>query len=85
MPIFGPMEFENSQLQSFFLEKLRDPLEDEGLKLAIIDLISVSIDYQPGLTAAFFNLKPVYDDPIQSGESIGQFMLDYLQNMEKVF
>lgn len=90
LPLFGPLELDNFQLQSFFLERLRDPVEDEELKLAIIDFINVAIERQPGLTGAFFNVKGLsgsYDTQgkaLEGGESVASFMIDYLVNMKKV-
>lgn len=90
MALFGPLEWDSYQLQRFFLEKLRDPFENDDLKLAIIDLIGVSIQHQPGLTGAFFNVKSPHKRPDSSksesenGESVADFMIDYLQNVKKV-
>lgn len=90
LPLFGPLDWDNYQLQRLFLEKLRDPLESEDLKLAIIDLIGISIQHQPGLTGAFFNVKSqhkrinLYGKKAESGESVADFMIDYLQNIKKV-
>lgn len=73
------------------MEKLRDPVEDQELKLAIIDLICVSVEHQPGLTGAFFNARQLYKPSGTSGrkppvgeESVSSFMIDYLENLKKV-
>lgn len=90
LPLLGPLEWDNYQLQRFFLEKLRDPIESEDLKLGIIDLIGISIQHQPGLTGAFFNVKGqqkqlnLPEKEIENGESVADFMIDYLQNVKKV-
>lgn len=76
-------------MQALFLEKLRDSLEGDQIKIAIINLINTCVANQDGMTAAFFNLKCFHywdgsETDIFSGDSICDFMIDYLQNLKKV-
>lgn len=82
--MFGPMDLEPFQLQSFFLDKLRDPVEGDELKLAIIDLILTCVDHQPGLTNAFFNINVLATEEPDEGESVVNCMMDFLHNIEEV-
>lgn len=78
------------QVQRLFLDRLRDPTEDDDLKLHILDLISTCIFSQHGMTAAFFNVKRSrkwYSDNREKtieGDTVCDFMVDYLQNIKKV-
>jgi nuclear pore complex protein Nup188 len=89
IPLLALLELDHYQVQSLFLERLRDPLEEENVKLAIIDLINTCISSQNGMTAAFFNLKCFMywdgtENDVFSGDSVSDFMVDYLQNIKKV-
>lgn len=84
------LEVDYDQIQTFFLERLRDPMEDEEIKLNILSLISTCIMHQTGMTAAFFNIqssKRWYNPDVKRivGDTVGHFMLDYLKNIKKVF
>ncbi|XP_063929352.1 nucleoporin Nup188 [Zophobas morio] len=88
IPLLALLELDHYQVQSLFLERLRDPLEEETVKIAIIDLINTCVSHQNGMTAAFFNLKCFMywdgtDDDLFSGDSVSDFMVDYLQNIKK--
>lgn len=78
------------QVQRLFLDRLRDPTEDDDLKLHILDLISTCIFSQHGMTAAFFNVtrsRKWYSDNREKtieGDTVSDFMVDYLQNIKKV-
>lgn len=84
------LELDHYQVQALFLERLRDPLEEDSVKLAIIDLINACVSNQDGMTAAFFNLKCfMYWDGVDEqvtvdGDTVSDFMVDYLQNIKKV-
>lgn len=84
------LEVDYDQIQTFFLERLRDPMEDEEIKLNILSLISTCIMHQTGMTAAFFNIqssKRWYNPDVKRivGDTVGHFMLDYLKNIKKVY
>lgn len=75
------------QIQNIFLEKLRDPLQEENVKVSILELITLCIEKQNGLTAAFFDLKPQCSSKqIDSSDcdTIITFMEEYLDNVQKV-
>lgn len=50
------LDMEPDQLRMMFLQRLRDDLESEDLKIAVLDLVNACIDKQPGLTEAFFKV-----------------------------
>ncbi|XP_044256755.1 nucleoporin Nup188 [Tribolium madens] len=88
VPLLALLELDHYQVQSLFLERLRDPLEEENVKMAIIDLINTCISSQDGMTAAFFNLKCFMywdgaENDVINGDSVSDFMVDYLQNIKK--
>lgn len=83
-PIFGPMDIEPAQLQMFFLDKLRDPLENDIIKMEIITFILTCVEHQPGLTDAFFNVSVMRDDEEEDGESVINCMVEFLGSVEEV-
>lgn len=50
------LDMEPDQIRMMFLQRLRDDLESEDLKIAVLDLVNACIDKQPGLTEAFFKV-----------------------------
>lgn len=50
------LDMEPDQIRMIFLQRLRDNLESEDLKIAVLDLVNACIDKQPGLTEAFFKV-----------------------------
>jgi nuclear pore complex protein Nup188 len=50
------LDLEPDQLRMMFLQRLRDELESEDLKISILDFVNACIDKQPGLTEAFFKV-----------------------------
>ncbi|KAL3271453.1 hypothetical protein HHI36_021939 [Cryptolaemus montrouzieri] len=87
IPILAVLEMDYSQIQCLFLEKLRDPLEDDIFKITALDLINTSLLTQNGLTAAFFNALDVIEKKEKSksvpADSVCDFMIDYLENIQK--
>nr|XP_023016676.1 uncharacterized protein LOC111505996 [Leptinotarsa decemlineata] len=89
IPLFGYLELDYDQVHRLFLDRLRDSTEDNELKINILDLISTCILHQHGMTAAFFNVKRYrkwYDEVMErtiSGDTITDFMVDYLKNIKK--
>lgn len=69
-----------------FLEKLRDPLQEENIKVAILELITLCVEKQNGLTAAFFDLHPNTSKRLGPSEndSVITFIEEYLENIQKV-
>lgn len=87
--LLAALELEPEQVRLMFLQKLRDPLESEDLKLAILKLVFICIPYQPGMTEAFFQATEYEicdDETVQQSptkkttnhESIGEFLVEYL-------
>ncbi|GJQ68252.1 hypothetical protein Trydic_g10775 [Trypoxylus dichotomus] len=85
IPVLALLEMTPYQIQSLFLEKLRDPLEEEQLKVYILQLITLCIEKQDGLTAAFFDLRQLSSKKSTNTDcdSIVTFMEEYLDNIEK--
>lgn len=79
------------QVQRLFLDKLRDPMEDDNVKMQILDLISTCIFSQHGMTAALFNVTRSrkwhsdFNERRIESDTVTDFMIDYLQNIKKVF
>ncbi|XP_017771511.1 PREDICTED: nucleoporin NUP188 homolog isoform X2 [Nicrophorus vespilloides] len=87
IPILSSLEIDNHQVQCMFLERLRDRLEDDDMKVALLDMITTCTKSQNGMTVAFFNLssrrKSYCSKPIaQSGESVSHYLGDYLKNIK---
>ncbi|VEN52986.1 unnamed protein product [Callosobruchus maculatus] len=88
-PLMALLGFDYDQVQRVFLDRLRDPTEDDGLKMHILELISNCIFHQHGMTAAFFNVKSSRKwysdnrDKTIEGDTVGDFMVDYLQNIKR--
>lgn len=51
------LDLEPDQIRMMFLQRLRDDLESEDLKVSILDFVNACIDKQPGLTEAFFKVS----------------------------
>lgn len=84
IPILAVLEMDYTQIQCLFLEKLRDPLEDDIFKITALDFINTSLLTQNGLTAAFFNATDSLDKKNNAtSDSVCDFMIDYLQNIQK--
>ncbi|XP_044762718.1 uncharacterized protein LOC123319826 [Coccinella septempunctata] len=84
IPILAVLEMDYTQIQCLFLEKLRDPLEDDIFKITALDFVNTSLLTQNGLTAAFFNATDSLDEKKSvTGDSVCDFMIDYLQNIQK--
>jgi nuclear pore complex protein Nup188 len=58
------LDLEADQVRMMFLQRLRDDLESEDLKIAILDFVNACIDKQPGLTEAFFKVS--YEQGLRS-------------------
>ncbi|KAH1022918.1 hypothetical protein HUJ04_012231 [Dendroctonus ponderosae] len=88
IPMMSCLGVNYDQVQTLFLERLRDPMEDEKVKINILNIISTCIFHQTGMTAAFFNIqsaKKWYNPDIKNieGDDVGDFMMDYLKNIKK--
>lgn len=51
------LDLEADQVRMMFLQRLRDELESDDLKISILDFVNACIDKQPGLTEAFFKVS----------------------------
>ncbi|XP_065165835.1 LOW QUALITY PROTEIN: nucleoporin Nup188 [Atheta coriaria] len=85
IPVLACMEIDNYQVQSMFLERLRDPLEDDEMRIALLELITTCVMTQNGMTAAFFNMhvKKAIDNilPEKSDETIINFLGEYIDSI----
>nr|XP_022915529.1 nucleoporin NUP188 homolog [Onthophagus taurus] len=84
IPMLSLLEMDKYQLQCTFLEKLRDPLEEESLKVAILDLITLCVQNQSGMIVAFFDISGLpHTNCVDIGDSVNAFMEEYLENIRK--
>lgn len=56
------LNMEPDQIRMTFLQRLRDDLETNDLKIAILEFVDACIEKQPGLTEAFFKVTYEHDD-----------------------
>lgn len=88
------LDFEPDQIRMMFLQRLRDDLESEELKIAVLDFVNACIDKQPGLTEAFFKVsyeedkitKSILKKPKESQnmcDGILTYMETYLETVAK--
>lgn len=82
-PIITYLEMDYFQVKGMFLERLRDPLEDDEMKLLIIDFITACIESsQNGMCVAFFNIDIDKKDNLKShGGSVTDFMVEHLKSL----
>lgn len=86
LSLLACLDMEADQIRIMFLNRLRDSLESEDLKKAILEFVDSCVDKQPGLTEAFFKVKYENRDTYLSkmvkckniGESIISYMVEYL-------
>ncbi|XP_057663220.1 uncharacterized protein LOC130898159 [Diorhabda carinulata] len=89
IPLMALLGLDYDQVQRLYLDRLRDSTEDDDLKLQILDLIGTCIIHQHGMTAAFFNVKRSRKwysdnkDKTIEGDTVTDFMIDYLKNIKK--
>ncbi|XP_058830469.1 nucleoporin Nup188 [Topomyia yanbarensis] len=56
MSLLACLDMEPDQIRLIFLQRLRDDLESDNLKIAVLELVEACIHKQPGLTEAFFKV-----------------------------
>lgn len=80
------LEMDHFQIQGMFLQRLRDPVEEDEMKLLIIDFVSACVQYgQHGMCAAFFNLTSGRGQTKKNmGDSVTIFMTEHLKSLVKV-
>lgn len=59
------LDMEPDQIRMTFLQRLRDDLESNDLKIAVLEFVNACIEKQPGLTEAFFKVS--YEDDNRVG------------------
>ncbi|XP_055628590.1 nucleoporin Nup188 [Toxorhynchites rutilus septentrionalis] len=57
MSLLACLDMEPDQIRSIFLLRLRDDLESDNLKIAVLEFVEACIHRQPGLTEAFFKVN----------------------------
>ncbi|XP_038118197.1 nucleoporin Nup188 [Culex quinquefasciatus] len=60
MSLLACLDMEPDQIRVIFLQRLRDDLESDNLKIAVLEFVEACIHKQPGLTEAFFKVH--YDN-----------------------
>lgn len=79
------LNMEPDQIRLTFLQRLRDDLESNDLKIAILEFVDSCIEKQPGLTEAFFKVSYEQDNrfqmlkPKKTTKSIGDGILTYME------
>lgn len=78
------LDMEPDQIRLTFLQRLKDELESNDLKIAILEFVDSCIHNQPGLTEAFFkvsyeNEKRFLIKPVKSQHSIGEGIVVYME------
>ncbi|XP_055534694.1 nucleoporin Nup188 [Wyeomyia smithii] len=56
MSLLACLDMEPDQIRLIFLQRLRDDLESDNLKIAVLEFVEACIHKQPGLTEAFFKI-----------------------------
>ncbi|CAH1255988.1 unnamed protein product [Diabrotica balteata] len=89
VPLLSVLGLDMDQVQRIFLERLRDPTEDDGFKCLLLDLIGTCLFNQGAMTAAFFNFKRFKKwytessgDEITLGPCVTDFMIESLFNLK---
>lgn len=57
MSLLACLDMEPDQIRLMFLQRLRDEMESDELKVNIIEFVEACINKQPGLTEAFFKIS----------------------------
>lgn len=90
MSMLAALNLEPDQVRMLFVQRLRDHLEDDQLKLAIIEFITSCIPKQSGMTEAFFKVSDKTKFPLNlirrnsTSEGIGAFLVEYLYTFNNV-
>lgn len=88
MSLLACLDMEPDQIRLIFLQRLRDDLESNQLKVAILEFVESCIEKQPGLTEAFFKISYEHEkrflDQIKANKKKATKMendgiLDYMQ------
>lgn len=81
------LDMDRTQIQGVFLYKLRDPVEEDEIKLLILDIITYCVYYgQHGMCAALFNINTLKSDrKLEStGDSVTIFLAEHLKSLVTV-
>lgn len=93
MSLLACLDMEPDQIRLIFLQRLRDDLENQKLKVAILEFVESCIEKQPGLTEVFFKIsyenEKRFLDQIKANKSKKTNMendgiLDYMQEFLEV-
>lgn len=87
MSLLACLDMEPDQIRLIFLQRLRDDLESQQLKVAILEFVESCIEKQPGLTEAFFKISYEHEkrflQQIKANKKVAKMendgILDYMQ------
>ncbi|XP_038046857.1 nucleoporin NUP188-like isoform X2 [Patiria miniata] len=69
MSIFGCLGSQAAAIRDIYLSRLQAHSEDERLKVGILELLTVAVETQPGLSELFLNLEKVKPEPGEQSEA----------------
>lgn len=72
---------DDEQIRSLVLDKLRDPVVSDELKVAIVDFVCASITYQASIVRALFGGKESNTPP---ETTMSPYLDEYLQSLRDV-
>lgn len=91
MSILACLDMEADQIRLMFLQRLRDEMESDELKVNIIEFVEACINKQPGLTEVFFKINYGMESrfldqlpkPKDIADGILTYMSEYLETISE--
>ncbi len=91
MSMLACLDMEADQIRLMFLERLRDEMESDELKVNIIEFVEACINKQPGLTEVFFKINYGMESrfleqlpkPKDIADGILIYMFEYLETISE--
>lgn len=89
MSMFACLDMEADQIRLMFLQRLRDEMESDELKVNIIEFVEACINKQPGLTEVFFKINYGLESrfmepkPKDLADGILIYMCEYLETISE--
>lgn len=89
MSLLACLDMEQDLIRMIFLQRLRDELGSNDLKIAILEFVESCLDKQPGLIEAFFDVR--YESEMKKTKKLAQYhtegipayMDEYLDTISK--
>lgn len=91
MSMLACLDMEPDQIRLMFLQRLRDEMESDELKVNIIEFVEACINKQPGLTEVFFKINYGVESrfleqlpkPKDIADGILSYMAEYLETISE--